>query len=761
MLRVIRLIRTSAVVASLCCLGASAIAQDTPSGLSELQGQFSALPQGATLRVIVKLKVDPASVSTLGRPNALRAASALAAQAMLQLGISAPTGILGTDFLVMRVTSDQLNNLATLNVVDAYFVDNLNLPSLPTLGPAIGANSAHNNGATGIGTVVAIIDTGVDTQHPFLTSRIAAEACFSTNDPGAQIVSLCQGGASFRDGSGSAIPCVSIPGCEHGTHVAGIAASGDSSKTGLAPAAGIIAIKVFSQVNSSAICSPYSAPCLRAYDSDVLSALGYLRDSLSQQFPISSINMSLGGGNNTQPCPSDVRAGVIQQLRDIGIATVIASGNNGYTNAISSPACIGAAISVGSVNNSSLPNEVSSFSNSSSFLTILAPGNPVLSSLPGQPEGQIGSLSGTSMAAPVVSGAIAALRSKFYVDVQTVEAALTGSGVSVKDLRNGITKPRISLLNAFNSLQALAPTNSRIWMKRTWSDTGLANDHALVGSILSSAPFVWIRNSSDAPAFPNRYHHQNPIYGQPNYVDIAVVNTGKTQGSGTLSLFVSHASPNPSDASAWIRLIDKDLTIAPQTQLIYQFPWTTVPAPGHYCLLVKWTDEGGDKTLNFNDITAAILNSPGNLIWHNINVVGPSGSSGTQVSLEWRKSALSSDQNFVVEIAGFRKSTGGEVVVQLPRSVVELLKAEPTLRDVKIEYEGAYVLIRMLLSDGVYYFPLPQNLPDKFDVPINIRRKSDERFALGSRINVLQVRDIAQHKSRGDGVIGAVTYQIE
>jgi hypothetical protein len=149
-------------------------------------------------------------------------------------------------------------------------------------------------------------------------------------------------------------------------------------------------------------------------------------------------------------------------------------------------------------------------------------------------------------------------------------------------------------------------------------------------------------------------------------------------------------------------------------------PGLSVPAPGHYCLLAKWTDQGRDTRLQFTDINAAILASPGGLIWHNINVVPGAGPSVAEI--EWRKSALSNGQNLVVEIVGIERATGGHISIRLPGSVAGLLRDEPTLAGAVIMREEDYVLVKMALADGVYYFPLSDAGPAKINVPVEFTR---------------------------------------
>ena len=80
--------------------------------------------------------------------------------------------------------------------------------------------------------------------------------------------------------------------------------------------------------------------------------------------------MSLGGGKFTTNCDADSRKAIIDTLRSGNIATIIAAGNSGYTDAMGAPACISSAISVGSTTEQDV---VSGFSNVASFMTIFGP----------------------------------------------------------------------------------------------------------------------------------------------------------------------------------------------------------------------------------------------------------------------------------------------------------------------------------------------------------------------------------------------------
>ena len=336
-------------------------------------------------------------------------------------------------YIALSVDAAAFDTLQSLPGVTTIQEDVPEPPTLAQSGPLIGAPTAWAQGYSGGGWTVAVLDTGVETSHPFLAGKVVSEACYSTTNSSAS--SLCPGGSNST-AIGSGVNCSGIPSCYHGTHVAGIAAGRGSAFSGIARDASIIAIQVFSNIGGS----------LASYSSDQMLGLERVY-ALRTTWQIASVNMSLGGSFATANCDSDPRKTIIDNLRAAGIATVISSGNDGYTNALSFPACISTAISVGSTTKA---DALSGFSNVASFLSLLAPGSSINSSLPG---GTFGVRSGTSMAAPHVAGAWAVMKSATpSASVTDVFNRLAAGGTPITDTRTGapgtITKPRISVATA-------------------------------------------------------------------------------------------------------------------------------------------------------------------------------------------------------------------------------------------------------------------------------------------------------------------------
>ena len=327
--------------------------------------------------------------------------------------------------MAMELTKDQLAKLVKeVNTVAAVFPNYT--VSLPSFGEAdtltdnktsswgidtIGAMSVWGAyGKRGRGTTIAVLDTGIDSDHPDLTGKISAFAEF---DPNGAIV---PGEAVVRDSA------------EHGTHVAGtvVGANASGRWIGVAPDARV----------ASALVLPNGS-------GEIAQILGGMEWAIDQGVDV--ITMSLGELAFSPEVLSTYTRTVITAAQ-FGIPVVAAVGNEGSQTS-GSPGNDFLVYAVGATDNN---DRVAGFSGGRTHVVekspfidprllplvfqkpnVSAPGVRILSSVPGA---QYKCFNGTSMAAPHVAGAMALLLSATNIGrmVPARERALV-----LQDLLNG------------------------------------------------------------------------------------------------------------------------------------------------------------------------------------------------------------------------------------------------------------------------------------------------------------------------------------
>lgn len=363
-------------------------------------------------------------------------------------------------FVSVEVDVEGLRRLETSPHVATLEEVELLEPSLADSVEQMGASQAWAAGYDGTGQAVAILDTGVQADHPTFGNRVVAEGCFSW-------AASCPSGETVEIGPGAAAPCTyDEQSCLHGTHVAGIAAGADPA--GVAPAADVVAAQVFSRYTGS-VCGFSGGPCALSSAGDYLRAMRWVHD-VGHQHGVAAVNLSLGGGFSRRVCdfasPASVAA--VAQLHASGIAVVAATGNDGGRVGVSFPACLSQVVRVG---NGTFDDRVHWSSNSGDLVSLVAPGSFIESSVPGGTA----ALTGTSMAAPHVAGAWAVLRQADpTASVPAVLGALTESGDAVRDHRNGVVRPRPDLAGAPDRLGEV-PDNDDVADAST-----VSGDHGVV-----------------------------------------------------------------------------------------------------------------------------------------------------------------------------------------------------------------------------------------------------------------------------------------
>ncbi len=479
------------VLALLFSLSASCTRKDEPpvaaaDACPPVQASAPAAEVAATLRARAEADGAVRVIVEIAAPQGARPALSnlhgAAVQAFRDAGVTQVAPLTPRlAYLVAEVNAAQLDALYADPRFGTWSEDRLARASLAESGPLVQAPQLWAAGGRGAGQGIAILDTGVDGGHPFLAGRVVTEACFSTNSAANRSTSVCPNGQAEQTGAGAARPC-GVSGCEHGTHVAGIAAGRGADFSGMAPDADIIAVQVFSRFTGAA-CGGQAA-CVASFTSDQIRALDFVQQ-LAGARAVAAVNMSLGGGRSTTACDSDITKPVIDQLRAAGIATVIASGNDGFRDSVSFPGCISTAVTVGATTKA---DALADFSNCGPQVDLHAPGVGINSSIPGA---RFAAFSGTSMATPHVAGAFAALRSRGPdVSVDRIEAALKHAGGAVAG------RPRIRLLDAANELSANPDAEAAM------ADDNLPGEIAALAALPQEAParFIVRVESADALA---------------------------------------------------------------------------------------------------------------------------------------------------------------------------------------------------------------------------------------------------------------------
>lgn len=268
----------------------------------------------------------------------------------------------------------------------------------------IAAPDAWASGVKGAGVVVAVVDSGVDITHPQLKSQLATN---TREIPGNGIDD--DGNGYIDDVHGWDFdgdqPIVSDS-AGHGTHVAGIilAQHGISTVNGIAPDSKLLPLDFMNADGQGNI-------------GDAILAIKYAADQGARV-----INASWGGS----PC-SQTLSKTITEIEKQGVMFIAAAGNSG-SDIEQTPEYPAAFQSLNqlTVGASTARDFTAGFSNFSFHLVqLFAPGASIASTYPGA---RIASLSGTSMAAPFVTGAAALLFSAHpTATVAQVRAALLNS----------------------------------------------------------------------------------------------------------------------------------------------------------------------------------------------------------------------------------------------------------------------------------------------------------------------------------------------
>ena len=363
-------------------------------------------------------------------------------------------------------------------------------PAFDLIGLTQLRNDPQFAGIDGSGFSVAVIDTGVDIDHPAIAPNYVA-------------------GYDFIDGDNNPDDLEG-----HGTHVSGTIGAIDEA-IGVATDVGLISLRALDRAGST--------------------SLGKIEDALEwtynnrERYNITAVNLSLGTGFFTSPAQlrGDILVDDIRRLEAAGVTVISAAGNNYFANegqtgiaypSISSTIAVGAVWQdgsrasatwkEGSIDFSTGADRIASFSQRSDADNfIFAPGTIITSTLP---EGRFGQNAGTSQATPHIAGAVALLQeasmqfngrvlspSEVNEILQTTgDVVIDGDDEDDNVQNTGAAYIRVNVYNAVAEIKRRSTAESSAINEEAIADT--PNDtirEAVIGPILNGSPVEPIRES--------------------------------------------------------------------------------------------------------------------------------------------------------------------------------------------------------------------------------------------------------------------------
>lgn len=340
----------------------------------------------------------------------------------LDLSYMVVAEIATVEAVVRLAERDDIKFLWNDNLNELFTVEGRNLT---------GSTAMASQGHTGAGVGVAVIDSNFDLLHPELGG--------STSLPN----SIVKGGYNYST-PGAAIHSQNFNDCYHGTGTASIVRR-------YAPGSHLYTLVVFPN----------------AYDSVIANAINWCvtnKNGTGGGSPIRVISMSLGGGQYSSAITSGTLHTACGNALSNGILVLAASGNNGWTSSMGSPAASTNVISVGSTwdannapysafppaycnDSSRLVDERACYSNMTSFLSLYAPSEQVICARCG---GGTFALGGTSSATPAAAGLLAQFlqaRPAYIGDKNGTVTQFQNTGVTVI---GHTAKRRMNLTGAIN-----------------------------------------------------------------------------------------------------------------------------------------------------------------------------------------------------------------------------------------------------------------------------------------------------------------------
>ncbi len=448
------------------CRNVQAILDPEPQKLAKAHGDVVAqIGNDGVARVMVKLKDDS---STLTGKGFERKQDRVLGNVRMAQGVRVGASS-GEDFRLRHrfrnmnafagtVTAKGLERLAADPDVDYVYPDRRVEAALDVSVPLIDAKydtwniQVGGENITGTDQTICVIDTGINYSHPdfggyasFPNAKVLDGYCYCDDYVPDDSTGCCTDGDE-ESSSGF------LDDHSHGSHCAGIAASEDSTYTGVAPGASLVAVKALDSTGSG-------------WMSDVAAGVDWCVSNAAA-YNISVISMSIGTwyvyDNNGFGCEDfdPVMTEAVNNAVADDIFVAIAAGNRWTSGdkGIASPGCIRNATSVGITDDG---DGIVSWGQRGFTLDLMAPGNSILAT---DYDGTHMTKSGTSMSTPHVAGAAAIIQQYFRLKhgrtltPQQVEWLLGFNGVDLYDATTDYTYPRIDVYSAVTSKGAVSTT---------------------------------------------------------------------------------------------------------------------------------------------------------------------------------------------------------------------------------------------------------------------------------------------------------------
>ncbi|WP_137283880.1 S8 family serine peptidase [Halorussus salinisoli] len=434
----------------------------------------------------------------------------------------------------------------------------------------VDADVAHSNGETGHGADIAVLDTGIDDDHPDLEANLGEGKDFT-------------GKGTWDDGNG------------HGTHCAGIADAVNNGEgvVGVSTEATLHAGKVLGDDGSGSF-------------SDVAAGIEWAAD---QGYDVASLSLGASSGSSTLQ-------DAVQYAYDNGVLVVSSAGNSGpCTDCVGYPAAYSDAMAVSSTDSD---DSLSSFSSTGSEVELAAPGGSIYSTYAG---GGYDTLSGTSMSCPHVSGAGAQLmangasnteaRSTLKNTAEDIGLASNEQGAGLLDVEAALGGDGGS--NSSPSCTLVEPSDGdavsgTVTVRADASDSEDDDTNLDVGV------------SIDGRAWQSATYDSTSGYYEYDWDSTAV-----SDGDHTVQARATDSDGATTESSRISVTVDN--TASDNAPSIDQFVPTDDSNPAWTRYDVDWSVSDGDGDLA--DVTSEMLDSSGSVVASESNAVGGASASGT------------------------------------------------------------------------------------------------------------------------------------